>query len=54
MTPCTSPLSNKAMFEFLYDRLRLVFISGAHFPFPGAGVFAKDGNAYTFTPTVQS
>jgi glyoxylase-like metal-dependent hydrolase (beta-lactamase superfamily II) len=25
-------------------------VCGAHFPFPGAGTFAKDGNAYTFTP----
>jgi len=31
-----------------------MMICGAHFPFPGAGVFAKDGNAYTFTPVVQS
>jgi glyoxylase-like metal-dependent hydrolase (beta-lactamase superfamily II) len=25
-------------------------ICGAHFPFPGAGSFAKDGNGYAFTP----
>lgn len=25
-------------------------ICGAHFPFPGAGTFVKDGAAYTFTP----
>jgi glyoxylase-like metal-dependent hydrolase (beta-lactamase superfamily II) len=25
-------------------------VAGAHFPFPGAGAFAKDGNAYAFTP----
>ena len=31
-----------------------MMICGAHFPFPGAGVFTKDGNAYTFTPVVQS
>jgi hypothetical protein len=31
-----------------------MMICGAHFPFPGAGVFAKDGNAYSFTPVVQS
>ena len=31
-----------------------MMICGAHFPFPGAGVFAKDGNAYTFTPVAQS
>src|SRR5579872_626566 len=29
-------------------------ICGAHFPFPGAGVFVKDGSAYGFTPVVQS
>jgi glyoxylase-like metal-dependent hydrolase (beta-lactamase superfamily II) len=29
-------------------------ICGAHFPFPAAGVFAKDGDAYTFMPVVQS
>jgi glyoxylase-like metal-dependent hydrolase (beta-lactamase superfamily II) len=29
-------------------------ICGAHFPFPGAGEFVKDGNAYGFTPVVQS
>jgi len=31
-----------------------MMICGAHFPFPGAGVFAKDGDAYTFAPVVQS
>ena len=31
-----------------------MMICGAHFPFPGAGAFAKDGNAYAFTPVVQS
>jgi glyoxylase-like metal-dependent hydrolase (beta-lactamase superfamily II) len=25
-------------------------ICGAHFPFPGLGKFARDGNAYAFTP----
>jgi glyoxylase-like metal-dependent hydrolase (beta-lactamase superfamily II) len=25
-------------------------ICGAHFPFPGAGTFVKDGNGYVFTP----
>ena len=27
-----------------------MMICGAHFPFPGAGSFAKDGDAYLFTP----
>lgn len=26
-------------------------ICGAHFPFPGTGVFSKDGTGYAFTPT---
>lgn len=31
-----------------------MMICGAHFPFPGAGVFAKDGDAYTFAPVARS
>jgi hypothetical protein len=31
-----------------------MMICGAHFPFPGAGAFAKDGDAYAFAPVVQS
>ena len=31
-----------------------MMICGAHFPFPGAGAFVKDGAAYGFTPVVQS
>ena len=31
-----------------------MMICGAHFPFPGPGIFAKDGNAYAFTPVVNS
>lgn len=27
-----------------------MLVCGAHFPFPGAGQFAKDGNAYAFVP----
>jgi glyoxylase-like metal-dependent hydrolase (beta-lactamase superfamily II) len=27
-----------------------IMICGAHFPFPGAGSFAKDGSGYAFTP----
>jgi glyoxylase-like metal-dependent hydrolase (beta-lactamase superfamily II) len=27
-----------------------MMVCGAHFPFPGAGTFAKDGSAYVFTP----
>ena len=31
-----------------------MMMCGAHFPFPGAGTFAKDGNAYAFTPVAQA
>jgi glyoxylase-like metal-dependent hydrolase (beta-lactamase superfamily II) len=31
-----------------------MMICGAHFPFPGKGSFVKDGNAYAFTPILQS
>jgi glyoxylase-like metal-dependent hydrolase (beta-lactamase superfamily II) len=31
-----------------------MMICGAHFPFPGAGAFVKDGDAYAFTPVAQS
>jgi glyoxylase-like metal-dependent hydrolase (beta-lactamase superfamily II) len=31
-----------------------MMICGAHFPFPGAGAFVKDGDAYAFMPVVQS
>jgi glyoxylase-like metal-dependent hydrolase (beta-lactamase superfamily II) len=31
-----------------------MMICGAHFPFPGAGAFARDGDAYAFTPVAQS
>jgi len=36
----------------LLDRViaEKMMICGAHFPFPGAGAFAKDGNGYAFTP----
>jgi glyoxylase-like metal-dependent hydrolase (beta-lactamase superfamily II) len=36
----------------LIDRViaEKMMICGAHFPFPGLGVFAKDGNGYMFTP----
>lgn len=27
-----------------------MLVTGAHFPFPGAGHFAKDGDAYSFSP----
>ena len=37
----------KLLDRVIADRM---MICGAHFPFPGAGVFAKDGSGYAFTP----
>ncbi len=37
----------KVIDRALADRM---LVTGAHFPFPGAGYFAKDGDAYSFTP----
>jgi glyoxylase-like metal-dependent hydrolase (beta-lactamase superfamily II) len=36
----------------LIDRViaEKMMVCGAHFPFPGAGAFAKDGSGYAFTP----
>jgi hypothetical protein len=36
----------------LIDRViaEKMMVCGAHFPFPGAGSFAKDGSGYVFTP----
>jgi glyoxylase-like metal-dependent hydrolase (beta-lactamase superfamily II) len=31
-----------------------MMIWGSHFPFPGAGAFTKDGDAYAFAPVAQS
>ncbi|WP_315838327.1 MBL fold metallo-hydrolase [Bradyrhizobium prioriisuperbiae] len=31
-----------------------MMIWGSHFPFPGAGTFVRDGNAYAFTPTTNA
>jgi hypothetical protein len=49
-------IGNKLRSPVRFDRVIAdkMMICGAHFPFPGAGVFAKDGDAYTFTPVVQS
>lgn len=40
----------------LLDRViaERMMVCGAHFPFPGAGSFAKDGNGYAFTPVKAS
>jgi len=37
--------------QVIADRM---MICGAHFPFPGTGRFARDGNAYAFTSDAQS
>jgi glyoxylase-like metal-dependent hydrolase (beta-lactamase superfamily II) len=31
-----------------------MMVCGAHFPFPGRGTFAKDGDVYAFAPLAQS
>jgi glyoxylase-like metal-dependent hydrolase (beta-lactamase superfamily II) len=41
----------KLIDRVIADNIR---ICGSHFPFPGTGTFVKDGNAYGFTPVVQS
>ena len=41
----------KLIDRVIADNIR---ICGSHFPFPGTGTFAKDGNAYTFTPASQA
>ncbi len=37
----------KLIDRVIADRM---LVTGAHFPFPAAGTFEKDGNAYAFTP----
>jgi glyoxylase-like metal-dependent hydrolase (beta-lactamase superfamily II) len=39
----------------LLDRViaEKMMICGAHFPFPGTGLFMKDGDGYIFTPTLS-
>ena len=49
--PMAVATRRKLIDQVIADKM---MISGAHFPFPGAGAFAKDGSAYTFTPVVQS
>jgi glyoxylase-like metal-dependent hydrolase (beta-lactamase superfamily II) len=49
--PMAVTARRKLIDQVIADKM---MICGAHFPFPGAGVFAKDGNAYSFTPVVQS
>jgi len=45
--PMAVTTRRKIIDRVIADRM---MICGAHFPFPGLGTFAKDGNAYAFTP----
>ncbi|WP_457150304.1 MBL fold metallo-hydrolase [Mesorhizobium sp. P5_C1] len=45
--PTAITTRHKIIDRVIADNIR---ISGSHFPFPGTGVFVKDGNAYGFTP----
>jgi glyoxylase-like metal-dependent hydrolase (beta-lactamase superfamily II) len=45
--PMAMTTRRKIIDRVISDRM---MICGAHFPFPGLGTFANDGNAYAFTP----
>jgi len=45
--PAAITTRHKIIDRVIADNIR---ISGSHFPFPGTGVFVKDGNAYGFSP----
>jgi glyoxylase-like metal-dependent hydrolase (beta-lactamase superfamily II) len=49
--PTAVTTRHKIIDRVIADKVK---ICGSHFPFPGSGAFVKDGNAYGFTPTVQS
>ena len=49
--PMAVSTRRKLIDQVIADKM---MICGAHFPFPGAGAFAKDGDAYAFMPVVQS
>jgi glyoxylase-like metal-dependent hydrolase (beta-lactamase superfamily II) len=49
--PLAAATRRRIIDRVIADRMQ---ICGAHFPFPGAGTFVKDGAAYAFTPVVQS
>ena len=49
--PAAIETRRKLVDRVIADRM---MICGAHFPFPGAGTFVKDGNAYAFTPVAQA
>lgn len=41
----------KLIDQVITDKIR---ICGSHFPFPGAGTFARDGKAFSFAPMAQA
>lgn len=45
--PTAVQTRRKLLDRVITDKMR---VCGAHFPFPGSGVFAKDGTAYAFVP----
>lgn len=47
--PLAVTTRHKIIDQVIADKM---MICGAHFPFPGAGTFVKDGDAYGFTPVV--
>jgi glyoxylase-like metal-dependent hydrolase (beta-lactamase superfamily II) len=49
--PMAVATRRKLVDQVIADKM---MICGAHFPFPGAGAFVKDGDAYAFTPVAQS
>lgn len=49
--PTAIETRRKLIDRVIADRM---MVCGSHFPFPGLGTFVKDGNAYAFTPTLQS
>ena len=42
--------SNRAASSSIASSPTKMAVCGAHFPFPGAGSFVKDGTGYAFTP----
>ncbi|MGE3872322.1 MAG: MBL fold metallo-hydrolase [Parvibaculaceae bacterium] len=45
--PTAVTTRRKIIDRVIADKMK---VCGAHFPFPGAGTFVKDGDAYAFTP----
>jgi glyoxylase-like metal-dependent hydrolase (beta-lactamase superfamily II) len=45
--PTAVTTRKKIIDRVIADKMK---VCGAHFPFPGAGTFVKDGDAYAFTP----